>query len=80
MQYLIELHETFAQAVHFITVDYCGVSVSRWGSSTEPYCVALRPVNVQLDVDTMLSNSWVVPTEPLRRCTWCMAAVLGSAG
>jgi hypothetical protein len=39
-QYLIELHETFAQAVHFITVDYCGVSVPRWGDSIEPYCVS----------------------------------------
>lgn len=37
MRYLIELHETFAQAGHFIAIDYCGVSVPGWGCSIEPY-------------------------------------------
>jgi hypothetical protein len=33
MWYLIELHETFAQAIHLFTVDYGGVSVPRGGSA-----------------------------------------------
>lgn len=31
--HLIKLHEAFAQAVHFIAVDYCGLSVPSGGIS-----------------------------------------------
>lgn len=39
-----------------------------------------RERNKQFEVETILSKSCVVPTEPRRRCTLCMAAALGSVG
>ena len=59
---LIKLHEAFAQTVHLISVDYRSVSHDH-STKKEPYATM---ANSQLDVDTMLSKSWVVPTEPRR--------------
>jgi hypothetical protein len=77
--HLIKLHETFPQTIHFISVNCPHVSARSQILLRIPQ-ISQKPPNVQLEVETMFSKSWEVPTEPRRRWTLCMAAALGWEG